>query len=470
MSNSFDPYQEWLGISPREQPPHYYRLLGIRPFERDPDTINAAADRRMVLVKHYQITYPEQSQDLLDTLSRARVCLLDALKKAAYDRELRSDYPELRNIQPRAWPRIDLAIPTTPYEPDASDTDPTAEFRPVASVKPVVFQPMPRVKRRSSSVSSDLPPPDWSDSKLVAPEGSTPRQWGLRSPLVIYAGVTGVSLVVIVFVGWLFLGGWAERPATQPGLVPTIKHDSAPKAGESFRNSIGMKLVYIPAGEFLMGSPNSERYRNDAQRNYDELQHRVRLSKSIYLGSTEVTQSQWQAVMETTPWQGRDLVREGSTYAADWLSWRDATEFCRRLSELEGRKYRLPTEAEWEYACRAGTRTAYYFGDDSAKLQEYAWFDEPKFANMVGLKRSNAWGLYDMYGNVMEWCGDWYGWDYYRNSASTDPRGPSSGLRRTIRGGVSFYFPGACRSAARNWNDPTRRRSRHGFRVVCELD
>ena len=143
-------------------------------------------------------------------------------------------------------------------------------------------------------------------------------------------------------------------------------------------NSLGMKLKLIPAGEFEMGSPASEADRDD-----DETQHHVKLSQPFYLGVHEVTQGQWQAVMGTTPWSGQDYVKEGADYPATYVSWEDAVKFCEELTKREraaGRlradqEYRLPTEAQWEYACRGGTSTAYSFGDDASKLGEYAWFD-----------------------------------------------------------------------------------------------
>jgi len=202
-------------------------------------------------------------------------------------------------------------------------------------------------------------------------------------------------------------------------------------AGDPIENSIGMVLVPIPAGEFMMGSQLSsaavaKRFDVPTSISEDEHpHHHVTLTKSFHLGRTEVTQNQWIAVMGTAPWTGKQSLKEGDNCAATCVSWEDAVEFCRKLSEKEGGEYRLPTEAEWEYACRAETTTEYSFGDDKSLLGEYAWYDrnafhaEEKYAHTVGQKKSNPWGLYDMHGNVWEWCQDWF--DNYWSGDVTDP-------------------------------------------------
>jgi formylglycine-generating enzyme required for sulfatase activity len=236
-------------------------------------------------------------------------------------------------------------------------------------------------------------------------------------------------------------------------------------------NSIGMKLVLIRAGEFLMGSSDGEEGHDHV-----EQQHRVRITKPFYLQTTEVTQGQWYAVTGTKPWSGKPSAVEGPEVAATYVSWEDAAEFCRKLGEKESVTYRLPTEAEWEYACRAGTMTAYCFGDDASLLGEYAWFEKnahktgESYAHQVGLKKANAFGLYDMHGNVWEWCQDWYG-DYdTRDSARNDPAGPSSSSFRVFRGGCWGSMAGRCRAAFRFWVQPERRIHYLGFRVaaVCQ--
>jgi formylglycine-generating enzyme required for sulfatase activity len=237
--------------------------------------------------------------------------------------------------------------------------------------------------------------------------------------------------------------------------------------GKTIVNGIGMKLTLIPAGEFQMGSPDSEPDRDD-----DETRHLVKITKPFYLAVHEVTQQQYEKVMGARPWQGKDYVKEGPDYPAVYVRHGDAVEFCRRLSEQEGVEYRLPTEAEWEYACRAGTTTAYSFGDDEAKLGQYAWYYKntwdigERYAHRVGQKQPNRWGLYDMHGNVWEWCQDWYG-PYGSEKVVSDPLGPAQGYGRVLRGG-SFYNPTSyVRSAYRVNNQPGYRLNvSFGFRAA----
>jgi formylglycine-generating enzyme required for sulfatase activity len=188
---------------------------------------------------------------------------------------------------------------------------------------------------------------------------------------------------------------------------------------------VTMKLALIRPGKFTMGSPDSEQDRRDKE----GPQHEVVITKPFYMGATEVTQAQYEAVMGTNPSKYR-----GPTNPVENVSWEDAGEFCRKLSEKTGKAVRLPTEAEWEYACRAGTKTRFSFGDSDSDLGDYAWCGRNSGGktNPVGRKKPNPWGLYDMHGNVGEWCADWYG--SYSIKASTDPQGAGSGDRRVSRG------------------------------------
>jgi len=234
-------------------------------------------------------------------------------------------------------------------------------------------------------------------------------------------------------------------------------------------NSIGMKLVLIPTGTFQMGSPIEEEGAGK-----DESQHQVTISKDYYLGVTEVTQGQYEKVMGTNPshFQKRVIRKTDSKmYPVEQVLWKQAVEFCKKLSELPeekkaGRVYRLPTEAEWEYACRAGSKTAYSFGESQKSLGDYAWFDgiSNVQTHPVGEKKPNAWGLYDMHGNVWEWCSDWYG--DYPEGAVSDPAGPLEGSDRVRRGGGWCGGAAICRSASRGRSGPSIRYFYDGFRVA----
>ena len=198
-------------------------------------------------------------------------------------------------------------------------------------------------------------------------------------------------------------------------------------------------------------------------------QHRVTLSKPFYIGKFEATQAQWTAVMGDNP---SEFKRSGNP--VENVSWDDVQEFIQRLNAREGHtRYRLPTEAEWEYAARAGTDSAYFFGDDARDIERYAWIDgsyDADTAQPVGQKQPNPWGLYDMYGNVWEWVSDWFDEEYYSNSPTTDPQGPSSGSLRAFRGGCWFNPAEFCRSALRNCDREDSPRKGRGFRLVLSLE
>ncbi len=230
-------------------------------------------------------------------------------------------------------------------------------------------------------------------------------------------------------------------------ITSTIHVESPKPAPPSPKaESLGMKLTLIPAGTFQMGSTDAEK---DAESN-EKPQHEVRITRPFYLGVHEVTQGQYQAVMGQNPSQ----FKGSDDLPVETVSWLDAVKFCNKLSEREGRKpyyhidggavtiaggegYRLPTEAEWEYACRAGTTTRYSFGDDENALGQYAWYHTNSGiqTHPVGKKQPNAFGLYDMQGNVWEWCWDGYDGDYYKRSPADDPRGFELAANRVFRGG-----------------------------------
>jgi len=245
--------------------------------------------------------------------------------------------------------------------------------------------------------------------------------------------------------------GWPPRSAAAPN---------------NLTNSVGMTFVLIPAGEFTMGAPKSEPNADDDE----QPQHRVTISQPFYLSQYEVTQAQWQAVMGVAHQSSRF---QGENRPVEQVSWDEAHAFIKALNKREtktsGLLCRLPTEAQWEYAARAGTSTPHSFGDNAAKLGDYAWYDKNAEGEThpVGQKNPNAWGLYDMYGNVWEWMQDWYG--PYPANAVQDPSGPAAGAGRVIRGGSWFYPATGARSANRSRQRPGERRSYLGFRIACSV-
>ena len=259
-------------------------------------------------------------------------------------------------------------------------------------------------------------------------------------------------------------------------LLGTSKGALARNAVDTITNGIGMEFRLIPAGSFLMGSPDSDREARD----FEKPQHRVTISRPFYLARHEVTQAQWEAVMGSNPYT---LDRSNPYYGLPGMaeritrpdhpatvSWNDAQRFIARLNEREGgNRYRLPTEAEWEYAARAGTTTAYSFGDNAAELGRYAWYGED-FAtggtHPVGRKAPNPWGLYDIHGNAWEWVRDWYDPAYYANSPATDPQGPEQGGERVVRGGSWHTTATSWRTAFRRGYVPDYRGISIGFRLL----
>jgi formylglycine-generating enzyme required for sulfatase activity len=264
-----------------------------------------------------------------------------------------------------------------------------------------------------------------------------------------------IALVLLCLVG-------REAEADPPLAVAPFDSDQAKAHQKAWAghlgtpvqitNSLGMKLNLIPPGEFTMGSPESEE-----NRGVDETQHQVKITKPFYLSVHEVTQAQYERVMDDNPSRSKDAAKPAET-----VSWDDAVEFCRELTKKEGVEYRLPTEAEWEYACRAGMTTTYSFGDDRSRLGEYAWYNGNRTnpnallsndtPHPVGELKPNAWGLFDMHGNVKEWCQDRYGNYEGLGVVGRDPTGPASGddsrVLRARQGGAARRVFGVERSAA----------------------
>jgi formylglycine-generating enzyme required for sulfatase activity len=285
-----------------------------------------------------------------------------------------------------------------------------------------------------------------------------------------------------------------------------VTSERAEQPEKTITNSIGMKLVLIPAGKFQMGSPATE-----AEREEKELLHEVTISKPFYMGAYEVTQAEYAKGIggpndggKRNPWNNGahfgPSLGGGLDNPMENVQWDQATEFCKKLSALPaekaaGRTYRLPTEAEWEYACRAGSTTPFSHGGSLSSKEANFNGNFPagdaaqgpylRRTNKVGSYKPNAWGLYDMHGNVAEWCSDFYDPDYYKNSPAVDPQGPEKGVLPTgytsrnkpgpglfykvARGGCWLDDGRACRSAYRFRAMPNEPYRLIGFRVVCEV-
>lgn len=421
----FDPYHRWLGIPPEEQPPNHYRLLGITLFESDGEVIRNAADQRMAYLKTSATgQHSELSQRLLNEVSAARVSLLNESKKHAYDDELRRQTAPSRAVPP----------PPVPAGPQPhSDSAPSR----------VVVDPGPPARLRNRR------------------HPFTGRKWA--SPAILTLSLFVLLGAVLLLFLFRDPGTPPESPPPPPGPPPPavapFDEIEARKHQEQWAdyrgldvditNSIGMELRLIPPGEFLMGSPESDPGLYVGKRR----QPPVLISEPFYLGVTEVTQEQYERVMGQNP----SLIRYDGQRPVEQVTWKDAVEFCRKLSELPeenalGCAYRLPTEAEWEYACRAGSSTKWCCGDDVLALNEYGWYldNAEEATHRVAQKKANAWGIHDMHGNVWEWCNDLY--DVSDN--------------RVYRGG-GYNFAAECsQSASRRGSPPEYPLRFVGFRVA----
>lgn len=261
------------------------------------------------------------------------------------------------------------------------------------------------------------------------------------------------------------VNGKESMTEIQPASKPTGKTGvyEGTRAGEVTINSVGMKLCWIPAGKFEMGSPIDEEGRTD-----HENQVRVSLSEGYWIGTYEVTQKEFESVMGLNPSKKRD-----SDFPVTDVDWNQSMEFCKELSEREhklglipeGWTYSLPTEAQWEYACRAGNAGPFSGGE----IQEVGWFEGNSGGSVhkVGTKKGNEWGIHDMHGNVREWCFGIFSEDL---EGGRDPSGPTSGERRPLRGGSWFYPANLCRAALRGGREPSASDFHLGFRVVVVSD
>ncbi len=277
------------------------------------------------------------------------------------------------------------------------------------------------------------------------------------------------------------LKGFYKTTKPKPTPTPTTTSKLPREFSIDLPGGVKMEFVPIPAGEFMMGSSKAEfeTALKEAKTKHSGLalgliqaevpQHDVKITRPFYLGKYEVTQQQWQAIMADNPSEFKE-----PDNPVERVNWNDCQEFLAKLNKkcaTAGMRFTLPTEAQWEYACRAGTTTRYGFGDDEAKLGDYAWFSDnsEKKTHPVGQKIPNAWGLHDMHGNVWEWCADWFWEDYYKRSPTNDPTGPSGSIcafRGGFRGGSRCDSTVGCRSAQRYISQPVSRYGNVGFRVL----
>ncbi|MDA1016552.1 MAG: formylglycine-generating enzyme family protein, partial [Planctomycetota bacterium] len=456
----FDPFHQWLAIPPNEQPPHHYRLLGVTLFESDLNVIDTAANQKMAYL-HSCATgeHADLAEQLMNRVSEARLCLLDANRKASYDSRLRKKQ----------------------HQAAAKSKSRRAETKPSpVAPPPIPATPKPRVPPRGTAPTSE-----------TSDQDSRSQLWFLIAGVLLGAVMLGGAGVFIVVRFHLFQSNSTQNDAiasqddprpterdANPVVQKTSKSEPAkttasdPKRDQESKpvelpkrltDSIGMQLVLIPAGEFEMGAgpANQNSFHDERPR------HKVRISRPFYLGQLEVTQAEWKKMMVTNP---------SPTHIDDrpvsGVTWDDAAEFCRRLSMKEGHEYRLPTEAEWEYACRAGNQTVWSFGNSSQSISDFAWCNENASGpRECGGKYPNDFGVYDMHGNVSEWCRDWY--DVYVKSLdqTVDPTGPTStqSNKRVNRGGDYGSTANQCRCSYRDADPPTAENPHIGFRVVRVL-
>jgi len=556
MSN-FDPYHKWLGIPPREQPPNHYRLLGISLFEPDADVIEAAADRQMTYVRQCASgPHLADSQKILNELSTARVCLLNPAKRAAYDADLKKQLPA--SAPPSAPPTVQHSAVEPPVDPLAEFKDTFAaidsEVTPLAAEAPVVIRPGRRKPVQQTPARQKPVRQNTVQLIALASAGALFLVSGLIYFFVLAPGGSDkqpgqsagqaasdrqqTPVAAAKTTGKSSDDGTAPKPAPKRAVAVDAPANVSQPA-KKFTNSLGMELVRIPAGEFKMGNPEDKAglikaypYQDASFFQGEWPQHRVRITKPFYLGACEVTIGQFMKFYDSgeckieriqeppdgNTW-GYDLRKRpnsdppGLPWAPGWdriddhpvvyVAWNDAQAFCEWLSRAEGRIYRLPTEAEWEYACRAGTTTRYWCGDDQEELVTVAnypdqdlkrrwpgmWVKAVKvgvptaeqvpfpflrgtdgyaFDAPVGKFKANPWELFDMHGNVGEYCHDWADVNYYTGSPVDDPAGPTTGTARVMRGSGWRSAPAEGRSCDRSWMAPDERNNCTGFRIVCE--
>ena len=482
MADDF--YTQWLGVAPGDRPPDHYALLGVQRFCPDLDAVERAARAQLRRLDEYTL-HPDRDtrdavQDMMNEVARARMCLVHPEKRAAYDeglaRKLGVRAPAAAGPVAAGRSRRPAAPPPVP--PQFAVERPRPPAAPAAPVVPdevVRFEELVWSHLRKWKLNAQEERLLLAEAENLGVDGTIARQIiarvdrqaeeSARKKHRRWAyGVVGLSAAaVMAMVLCVAIPAWMER--TREGAYE--RHVGAARQGLGaaefsahltltldLGGGVSMKLVAIPAGKFLMGS------------------HEVTLTQPFYMGACEVTQAQYEQIVGSNP-----SYFKGKRNPVERVSWEEATAFCKKLSAKTGKTVRLPTEAEWEYACRAGTSTPFHTGatistDEANYDGNYTYGSGRKGVYRektvpVGSFKPNARGLYDMHGNVWEWCQDWYG--PYPNGNVRDPRGPTSGGRRVLRGGSWLSIPAHCRSAYRSRTTPGGRNSSSGFRVVVLL-
>ncbi len=275
----------------------------------------------------------------------------------------------------------------------------------------------------------------------------------MKKIVIMVACIIGVVVLLYVCCTLSYKKNNKEKEYVEPS-TQVVKSENEIETITIKLDGCDIKLNKIEAGSFKMGS-----YEGIGEE--DELPVRdVEITKDFYIGTYEITQAQWEAVMGENPSTFKD-----SNYPVETITWNQANEFCKKLSEISGYNVSLPTEAQWEYACRAGSETKWFFGDDESEFSEYCEDDIDAKTHAVGQFKPNGNGLYDMYGNVMEWCLDYYSSEYLEDDV-TDPKGPKEGEAKVSRGGGWGGSPDLCRSAYRNACGENDATDGIGFRIV----
>jgi eukaryotic-like serine/threonine-protein kinase len=439
----------------------YELLTGCRPFaEGHPAAL-------MYLIVHKEAAPPSARRPGLDAALEA-ICLKAMAKKP----EDRFDSGEAMAAALRSWaPTANLLAKPVATQPLAGLPTSVWEWvtETVGAPSPPTIQPAPAPAtirgnwNRLSTIIADHFGPKW-------------KAWAYVSAAVL------ALLIVAAMLSYLL------RPSVEAVQSTGATNSGRASAGEKLQdeivNSFGMRLKLIKPGTFLMGSPKGEAGQFDDE----QPQHSVQITRPFYLGVYPVTQAEYvQVTSQKNPssfskeGEGKSAVEGLDTlkFPVEQVTWDEAAVFCKLLNRLEakkpaGWKYALPTEAEWEYACRAGSKTTYFFGGDAENLGNYAWYsgNSESRTHAVGTRMANPWGLCDMNGNVWQWCVDWYAKDYYASSPNKDPQCliNDSAQARVLRGGAWYGDAGYCRAACRFRSAPGTRDHNVGLRVCFRLD